>query len=266
MLIALLGLAAGPALPSDPPAINPTSWFSGFSYPPEAAKRKIEDEVHFEVDVDASGNPTACRITFSSGSPFLDQPTCAIIMAKAHFRPALDANGSPVPGHYRNSTVWQLRLGHGPRWAAAIVDLSDPAHPHCTDSTQGGPVTALNCSYLLHHPSLLADLAETMQQFVYFSSMTFDGNKPYRGDPQWGDRVSYSSMDGYYLKGQSQCAVVAAEGLDAIKGLTLKKPCSDFYRIGTVPPSKRDQADQVRIETSIFVIPRKTAGQEAIAR
>jgi hypothetical protein len=102
-----------------------------------------------------------------------------------------------------------------------------------------------------------------MDKAVYFSSMTFDGNKPYRGDPQWGDRVSFSAMDGYYLKGQSQCAVVAADGLNAVRGLSLKKPCSTFYRIGTVPPSMRDRANKIRFETSIFVIPREAGGQNS---
>lgn len=257
MLFALFGLVASPAFATNPIPINPTSWFAPYGYPREAAKRGIEDEVHYEVNVDASGKPTACRITFSSGSPLLDQPTCAIIMTNGRFQPAKDANGSPVAGQYRNSALWQLHLGHGPRWAAAIVDLSDPNHPACKDRTQGGPVIAMNCSYLLHHPSLLAEFAKTMKGVVYFGSMTFDGNKPYRGDPQWGERVTYAASDRYYLKGRSDCAVVSAEGLNAVKGLSVKQPCADFYRIGGIKPEMRDQANQIRFETSVFVIPRK---------
>lgn len=130
MLIGFLAAATASLPPATP--IDRASWFSGIDYPAEAIKKGLQGSVTFEVDVDAEGRPTSCRITKSSGQPILDETTCAIIRTRAHFKPATDSHGKPVIGRYSTSTVWKIATG--PTIAlhhALILDFSDPDHPDC---------------------------------------------------------------------------------------------------------------------------------------
>src|SRR5437588_8827816 len=63
--------------------IDRPSWFTSNDYPIEAMKEAIEGSVVFEVDVGASGKPTACRITNSSGHQILDKATCDVVLSRA---------------------------------------------------------------------------------------------------------------------------------------------------------------------------------------
>jgi TonB family protein len=279
MLFMLLVAAAGSAPVTHPSAINPGSWFTAFSYPPEAEKNRVEGTVGFEVDVDATGKPSACRITSSSGSPLLDQPTCAMIMAKARFHPARDANGAAVAGQYDNKTVWQLHVDKGPRWTVAIVDLSDPKHPSCSEETHGGSLIALNCAHALpafaavadhskvlskvaywNHESAtaVADASKTMTKIAYFSSMAFGDDAPYDGNPAWGTRMSYSIVDQYTLNGMEDCEIIALKTQDSSKALNVNpEPCSGFRRTRRLKASLKPRAVKIRYETAVFAIPRK---------
>src|SRR5690349_11168781 len=93
--------------PTKPTPIDLPSWFSWEDYPVDARKAGKEGSVHFKVDVDVAGRPTACKVVKSSGTPSLDQTTCQIVMAKAKFIPA-KVNGNAVASSYENSTVWRL--------------------------------------------------------------------------------------------------------------------------------------------------------------
>jgi TonB family protein len=117
MLIAFFAAAA--ATVPKATAIDPVSWFSPDDYPMEAAKKGIEGNATFEVDVDAEGKPTACRITDSSGSASLDQTTCDIVLKKGRFKPAM-FHGKAVAGRYSETASWRLE---GVAYATAI----DPA-------------------------------------------------------------------------------------------------------------------------------------------
>jgi TonB family protein len=55
-------------------------------YPPRALAAGEEGLVGFTVRIDASGSPTLCRITHSSGHPLLDLETCQLIMVHATFK------------------------------------------------------------------------------------------------------------------------------------------------------------------------------------
>src|SRR3954469_23360472 len=101
-LISALAVAAG-ATP-----IDRASWFTAADYPLEAAAKRMEGSVTFRVDVDADGKPIKCEVTKSSGQPILDQRTCDVVLSRAHFKPALDAKGKPIPGQYSTYLVWKL--------------------------------------------------------------------------------------------------------------------------------------------------------------
>lgn len=55
-------------------------------YPPRALAAREEGLVGFTVRIDASGSPTSCKITNSSGYPLLDLETCQLIMVHATFK------------------------------------------------------------------------------------------------------------------------------------------------------------------------------------
>lgn len=280
MLLMLLAAAIEQAPAAHASAINPGSWFTAFSYPPEAERQRVEGTVAFEVDVDVDGKPTACRITASSGSPLLDEPTCTIIMAKARFHPARGATGAPVPGRYDNKTVWQLHLDKGARWSVAIIDLSDPEHPTCSEETHGGSLIALNCAHALPAFAAIADHSKTrtqlahwnhessaaveeaserMSKLAYFSSMAFGDDTPYEGNPAWGTRLSYSVVDQYTLNRMGDCEVIAMQELDSNKALNVSsEPCSGFRKMPRLKSSLKARAVKIRYEHAIFGIARRT--------
>ena len=51
---------------------------------------------------------TGCRVTASSGSAALDEATCHILTARAHFTPARSASGEAVPDEVANRISWVL--------------------------------------------------------------------------------------------------------------------------------------------------------------
>jgi TonB family protein len=123
MFIAFLAAAA--ATVPQATAIDVGSWFSAGDYPVEAQRKGIEGTATFEVDVDASGKPTACRITKSSGSPILDQKTCEVVLARGRFKPAM-RHGMPIPGRYRKTTAWRLE-GTAPPGSGYFASQQTPA-------------------------------------------------------------------------------------------------------------------------------------------
>ena len=103
-------LIAGSVLAATPAhaVIAGTTGDIGDIYPPESLKAGEQGTAAFEVDVDATGKVTACRITRSSGFPRLDAATCALMSTQAHFTPKHDRHGNPIAGRYRNRIVWKI--------------------------------------------------------------------------------------------------------------------------------------------------------------
>ena len=84
------------------------AWFRWQDYPKQAIRERASGTVVVRVDVDADGNPARCAVVASSGHAALDETTCASIMKRARFTPALDAGGNPVAFHYISRTVWRM--------------------------------------------------------------------------------------------------------------------------------------------------------------
>lgn len=77
-------------------------------YPPEARKNGWEGKVVMDLTVGTDGQVATCTVTKSSGHKSLDEGTCAIMTARARFKPALDQSGQPVEGHYEQQINWRL--------------------------------------------------------------------------------------------------------------------------------------------------------------
>jgi protein TonB len=97
------------AIAAPVPTISPER---AIGYPSSALRNEEQGRVEYEVDVDASGTPTDCRIVVTSGHPSLDEETCRDLMRRVRFKPATDEQGKPVAGTYRNNMVFRLSPGN----------------------------------------------------------------------------------------------------------------------------------------------------------
>jgi len=88
------------------PLSPPTRWFGSSDYPPAMLIRGKQALVNFRLSVSAQGVPTACEVQSSYNEKKFDDTTCASLMRRARFTPALDAKGQPVPSFYLNTVRW----------------------------------------------------------------------------------------------------------------------------------------------------------------
>jgi TonB family protein len=258
MFMAFLAAAAAATTPAPTAtALDKASWFSANDYPAAAQRAGIEGSVIFEADVDANGHATDCRITKSSGHPELDSATCDIIRAKAHFKPAQDSAGRPVAGRYSDRIVWRLMGPTGPFYRALVIDFSnDPNHPVCSVKSNitmlGGPT----CEQALASGQVAGGIGERVTKLVFLFATSVGDQKPYQGEPEWGDRFSYVAADQYQLTPGSKpvaCVPVAAEnppnGNDG---------CTGFPGARTISDADKKIAIKTHVETAIFAVRRPT--------
>jgi periplasmic protein TonB len=108
---------APPAAPPAPPKVlasratprgNPGSWATSNDYPSRALREEREGTTGFRVSIGTDGRVTDCQVTSSSGSPDLDEATCANVTRRARFKPAVDANGQPTTDSYSNRVRWVI--------------------------------------------------------------------------------------------------------------------------------------------------------------
>lgn len=106
-----------PAPPPAPPRVtpvalsprgNPSTWVTNDDYPSSALTREEQGRTRFVVTADASGRPTDCTVTDSSGSSALDRAACRLLMQRARFRPGTNADGAAVGGSWSSSFRWQI--------------------------------------------------------------------------------------------------------------------------------------------------------------
>jgi hypothetical protein len=88
------------------PKSEPTTWLRFADYPASMLFNGKQALVNFRLSVDAQGTPTACEVQRSYNDQTFDQVTCAILMRRARFSPALDVQGRAVPSYYLNTVHW----------------------------------------------------------------------------------------------------------------------------------------------------------------
>lgn len=91
------------------PLSKPAAWISSSDYPPAMFARGKQALVNFRLSVSAQGTPTACEIQSSYNDKKFDEATCAALMRRARFTPAMDASGQAVPSFYLNTVRWIMR-------------------------------------------------------------------------------------------------------------------------------------------------------------
>ena len=90
------------------PKGNPGNWATTNDYPSRALREEREGTSGFRLVVGPDGKVADCTITRSSGSPDLDEATCANIRRRARFDPAKDGEGNPTTGSYSSSVRWVI--------------------------------------------------------------------------------------------------------------------------------------------------------------
>jgi protein TonB len=87
---------------------NRANWVTSEDYPAAAIRDGEEGAVAISVRVGADGRVISCQVTASSGHAALDEATCRVYSKRAHFTPALAADGAPVETGYADRVRWQL--------------------------------------------------------------------------------------------------------------------------------------------------------------
>lgn len=107
-----------PAPPSPRPAGDRTSaprpvtpaqgWITEDDYPFAAVADELSGVTNVHLAVDADGFPTDCTIPTSTAGDLLDRTTCDLLMARALFTPARNAQGDAVAGVYVTRVRWVM--------------------------------------------------------------------------------------------------------------------------------------------------------------
>jgi TonB family protein len=77
-------------------------------YPPSALRTATQGRVIVRLAVSAAGRATECTTVATSGNSAIDATTCRVILARARFRPALDAAGRLVDVRMISTVTWRL--------------------------------------------------------------------------------------------------------------------------------------------------------------
>ncbi|HEX9964463.1 MAG TPA: energy transducer TonB [Allosphingosinicella sp.] len=113
-LVALLLAGLFPAAAGAQPPVRAQSaqtlaaLFSHEDYPADSVRNYEQGSVSFRLDISAEGRPTECLVVQSSGSISLDSTTCRLLMERARFRPARDAEGKTASDRISGRIVWRL--------------------------------------------------------------------------------------------------------------------------------------------------------------
>jgi TonB family protein len=87
---------------------NLASYIQDGDYPALAMRRGEQGTVRFELDVAPTGRVANCRVIESSGSRLLDAATCQVMLSRARFTPARNADGSAAPDTVSSQIRWWL--------------------------------------------------------------------------------------------------------------------------------------------------------------
>lgn len=104
--------------------------FGPDNYPPSALRAGEQGRVIVDLEIDAAGRVTECKVV-EAASQNLAIQTCRLTVTGAGlFSPAKDARGKPVPSRYSLRIRWQLPGGGGSEDPAAMpVTLRLVAEP-----------------------------------------------------------------------------------------------------------------------------------------
>lgn len=168
MWVLLALLAIGQPEPSGPVRAQPVTplgaLFSPDDYPLDAAVREVEGAVGVRLVVGTSGRLIDCKVASSSGDTSLDATTCAILMQRATFRPARNAQGETVLDTAVARIRWLLPSRNAPfigrpftaHRSAYGVSMASDGSLHCTYELNGASLPSPDCQ--ITRPELIVIL------------------------------------------------------------------------------------------------------------
>jgi hypothetical protein len=112
VLVVLTVMASGATAakrPQPPRVLNHGDWVTSADLPASGAEISEPVSVDFRLAIDEDGRAKACTIMRGSGSKILDEWTCALVMKRARFKPAKDAEGKATQGSYFETVRWLPR-------------------------------------------------------------------------------------------------------------------------------------------------------------
>jgi TonB family protein len=86
------------------PKGDPRSWVTNKDFPTSA--KGESGTTKYSLQVDITGQVTACDILASSGFADLDQATCSLMTSRGRFVPATNEFGKPIAGIHVQSIHW----------------------------------------------------------------------------------------------------------------------------------------------------------------
>lgn len=138
-------------------------------------------------------------------------------------------------------------------YRAVIVNFdTDAAQPSCTIETHGlsaGP----SCDQVLKQYASEGE-DQGLTRLVALSSITTGQDEPYRGNLDWGQRVSFVAIDLYPPDNGAKpaCAVVAIEGADN------SDPCETYADASALSEEERRSSQKIHLEQSLFTVRENT--------
>jgi hypothetical protein len=90
------------------PKDSPGNWVVADDYPREMVHKGQQGLVWFRLNVDEQGIPTACEIQQKTDPPAFGDIVCRLVMKKARFHPAINAEGKPMKSYWRTSVRFTL--------------------------------------------------------------------------------------------------------------------------------------------------------------
>ena len=88
--------------------IDPGRWVTPRDYPAMALRNEVEGVSRFTASVGADGRVKQCDITQSSGDVLLDQKTCTLVIQRARFNPATDAEAALIESSWSSAVRWEI--------------------------------------------------------------------------------------------------------------------------------------------------------------
>lgn len=87
---------------------NMRALFSADDYPTQAMVEGGTGTLAVAILVDQKGKVADCAIVATSGVPVLDAQTCAVLLSRASFRPAIGLDGKPAKSAYLQRITWRM--------------------------------------------------------------------------------------------------------------------------------------------------------------
>jgi TonB family protein len=87
---------------------NLAKYFSSSDYPDTAVRSGEGGTVEFALLIDETGKVADCMVTATSHVPVLDAQSCAVVIERARFVPAVGADGKPAKDAVINRVRWVM--------------------------------------------------------------------------------------------------------------------------------------------------------------